>query len=118
MAYVIVFVVALVSGALVYWLTLRAGTLEPVEAAVDNGGGFLPEPPEASGGYSYASSYAGTVQDGRTYVPISVDRRSWQTRTVGVLGLLIAVTLAAALLAFSLFQGGSMIAKLLNDYAS
>ena len=58
------------------------------------------------------------MHDGRTYVPISVDRRSWQTRTVGVLGLVIAVTLAAALLAFSLFQGGSMIAKLLNDYAS
>ena len=71
-----------------------------------------------AGGYSYASSYATSVQDGRTFVPIVVDRRSWQTRTVGVLGLLIAVTLAAALLAFSLYQGGSLVAKLINDYAS
>ena len=51
-------------------------------------------------------------------MPIGVDRRSWQTRTVGVLGLLISVTLAAALLAFSLYQCGSLIARLINDYAS
>jgi hypothetical protein len=118
MAYMIVFLAALVSGALVYWLTLRAGRAEPIDAAVEGGGGFLPEPPGEAGGYSYASSYATSVQDGRTYVPIGVDRRSWQTRTVGVLGLLIAVTLAAALLAFSLYQGGSLVAKLINDYAS
>jgi hypothetical protein len=118
MAYVIVFAAALVTGALVYWLTLRAGRGEPVDAAVEGGGGFLPEPPEAAGGYSYATSYAAPVQDGRTYVPVGMDRRSWQTRTVGVLGLLIAVTLAAALLAFSLYQGGSLVANLINDYAS
>ncbi len=118
MAYVIVFLAALVTGALVYWLTLRAGRLEPADFSIEGGGGFLPEPPDASGGYSYASSYSASVQDGRTYVPIGVDRRSWQTRTVGVLGLLIAVTLAAAILAFSLYQGGSLVARLINDYAS
>jgi hypothetical protein len=118
MAYMIVFLVALVSGALAYWLTLRAGRAEPAAVAADGGSGFLPDPPEEAGGYSYASSYATSVQDGRTYVPIAVERRSWQTRTVGVLGLLIAVTLAAALLAFSLYQGGSLVAKLINDYAS
>ena len=117
MAYMIVFLAALVSGALVYWLTLRAGREEPAAAAADGGSGFLPDPPE-DGGYSYASSYATSMQDGRTFVPVSVDRRSWQTRMVGVLGLLIAVTLAAALLAFSLYQGGSLVAKLINDYAS
>ena len=119
MAYVIVFLAALVTGALVYWLTLRAGRLEPVDASAEGGGGFLPDPPDAAGGYSYATTYASTTQqDGRTFVPIGMDRRSWQTRTVGVLGLLIAVTLAAALLAFSLYQGGSVVARLLNDYAS
>ena len=58
------------------------------------------------------------MADGRTYVPVGVDRRSWQTRTVGVLGLLIAITLAAALLAFSLYQGGSLVARLISNYAS
>jgi hypothetical protein len=118
MAYMIVFLVALVSGALVYWLTLRAGRVEPAATATEEGSGFLPDPPPEGGGYSYASSFATSVQDGRTFVPVGVDRRSWQTRTVGVLGLLIAVTLAAALLAFSLYQGGSLVAKLINDYAS
>ncbi len=117
MAYVIVFFAALVSGALVYWLTLRAGRVEPYDASVERGGGFMPEPPEP-GGYSYATSYAASMEDGRTYVPVATDRRSWQTRTVGVLGLLIAVTLAAALLAFSLYQGGSLVARLISDYAS
>jgi len=118
MAYMIVFLAAPVSGALVYWRTLRAGRAESAAAAVEGGSGFLPDPPPESGGYSYASNYATSAQDGRTFVPIVVDRRSWQTRTVGVLGLLIAVTLAAALLAFSIYQGGSLVAKLINDYAS
>ena len=119
MAYVIVFLVALLAGASVYWLTLRAGRAEPIDAAIEGGGGgFLPDPPDTSGGYSYASSYAASLQERRTYVPVGADRRSWQTRAVGVLGLLIAVTLAAALLAFSLYQVGSLVAKLVNDYAS
>lgn len=121
MTYVMVFVVALVSGALVYWLTLRAGRAEPFDLPIDSGGGFLPEAPTSPGGYSYATSYAASVgseTDPRTYLPISVDRRSWQTRTVGVLGLVIAVTLAAALLAFSLYQAGSMVVRLITDFAS
>ena len=77
MAYMIVFLAALVSGALVYWLTLRAGRVEPAEAATDGGGGFLPDPPPEAGGYSYASSYATSAQDGRTFVP---DRRSTGAR--------------------------------------
>jgi hypothetical protein len=113
MAYVTVFFVALLSGAVVYWLTLRAGRTEPFDLSLESGG-FLSGSPESSGGYHYATS----VADGGTYVPIGPDRRSWQTRTIGVLGLLIAITLAAALLAFSLYQGGSLVARLITDYAS
>ena len=122
MAYVIVLIAALVSGALVYWLTLRAGWAEPAAMSADAGSGFypeaLPEAPMEEGGYRYATSFATSVADGRTYVPVGVDRRSWQTRAVGVLGLLIAITLAAALLAFSLYQGGSLVARLISNYAS
>jgi hypothetical protein len=118
MAYVIVLFVALVAGALVYWLTLRAGGNESTSASAEGGGGFLPEAPIEEGGYRYATSFAASVADGRTYVPVSADRRSWQTRTIGVLGLVIAITLAAALLAFSLYQGGSLVARLISNYAS
>ncbi len=103
MAYVTVFAVALATGALVFWLTLRAGGSE-ARASTD-GDGFLPEP-------------AGTHAVDGVYVPVTSDRRSWQTRTVGVLGLLIAITLAAALLAFSLYEVGSMLARLLTKAAS
>jgi hypothetical protein len=118
MAYVIVFIAALVAGALVYWLTLRASGAEPAAVAADGGGGFLPEPPIEEGGYQYATSFSRSIVDGRIYVPVGVDRRSWQTRTVGVLGLLIAITLAAALLALSLYQAGSLVARIISDYAS
>lgn len=118
MAYVIVLIVALVVGALVYWLTLHAGWAEPAATSAEGGGGFLPEAPTEEGGYHYATSFANTATDSKTYVPVGVDRRSWQTRTVGVLGLLIAITLAAALLAFSLYQGGSLVARLISNYAS
>jgi hypothetical protein len=104
MAYVLVFTVALATGALVFWLTLRAGR---DAVTVPDGDGFLAEQP--AGG-----SYAG---DG-TYVPVASDRRSWQTRAAGALGLLIAITLAAALLAFALYQAGSAIADLLSKAAS
>ena len=116
MAYVIVFFAALVSGALVYWLTLRAGRLDHWTPRPKRGGGFLRlqslpaatamRPPRPVG------------EDAQALVRVAADGRSWQTRTVRVLGPLIAVTLAAALLAFSLYQGGSLVAKLISDYAS
>jgi len=107
MAYVIVFAAALVTGALVFWLTLRAGRADFADA--NDGDGFLPE---ALAGPAGSGAGAGT------YVPLGADRRSWQIRTVGVLGLLIAITFAAALLALTLYQAGTAIAKMINDYAS
>ena len=104
MAYVMVFAVALATGALVFWLTLRAGR-DAVTAS--DGDGFLSQPPGS-----------GTYPDDRAYVPVGSDSRSWQTRAAGALGLLIAITLAAALLAFALYQAGSTIANLLSKAAS
>ena len=106
MAYVIVFLAALAAGALTYWLTLRSPGTETATLTND-GDGFLPIPPPT----------AAPAADG-AYVPLGSDRRSWQTRVVGVLGLAIAVTLAAAVLAFSVYQGGAIVARLINDYAT
>ncbi len=108
MAYMIVFLAALAAGALTYWLTLRSPGTEPANLTND-GDGFLP---------ASAPSAMTTSEGGGSYVPLGTDRRSWQTRVAGLLGLTIAVTLAAALLAFSLYQGGAMIARLISDYAS
>jgi len=95
MAYVLVLTVALATGALVFWLTLRAGRANLAD--VEYGDGFLPEA---------LAGPAGSPGTG-AYVPLGADRPSWQTRTVGVLGLLIAISLAAALLAPALDPAGS-----------
>jgi hypothetical protein len=114
MAYITVFFVALLSGALVYWLTLRAGKTEAFDLSIDAGGGFLPAAPETPGGYSYATS----VAEAGPAIPVDTDAGSWHTRTIGLVGLLIAIVLASALLAFSLYQGGSLVARMIADYAS
>ena len=106
MAYVMVLFAALVSGALVFWLTLRAGRSD--EDGGNGRGGSLPD-------LSSGAPYPG---DADVYVPVGSDQPSWQTRVIGVLGLLIAITLAAAVLAFSLYQVGSVLAKLLSKAAS
>jgi hypothetical protein len=107
-AYVIVLLAALAAGVLAYWLTLRSPGTEP--AVPNDGDGFLPR------AQSTAASPVAVPGDG-AYLPLGPDRRSWQTRVAGLLGLVIAVTLAAALLAFSLYQTGSLIARLVADYA-
>ena len=63
MAYLLVFIAALVSGVLVFWLTLRAGTTDAGET--NDGDGFLPE---LSSDPTYAAGAA-------TYVPVGSDRR-------------------------------------------
>lgn len=112
MVYALVFALSLAVGGLVYWLTLRAGSTL-TEPPLD-GDGFLPEPPMSAGSLHDMPP----PPDGTAYVAIGRDRRSWQTRVVGALGLIILVSLAAAVLAFTLFQAGSMVARLLSSYAS
>jgi hypothetical protein len=107
MVYFYVLVTAFAAGGLVYWLTLRAGS--EAQPAPADGDGFLPEPPSAT---------ETRAADQGLYVPITSDRRSWQTRLIGLVGLLILVSLAAVALAFSLFQLGSTVARVLADYAS
>jgi hypothetical protein len=109
MVYGYIFLAALAAGLLVFWLTLRSSPEEPAPAPLD-GDGFLPPQPPAPGAPAPAT-------DG-IYVPIVADRRSWQTRVAGFLGLVILVSLAAAGLAFGLYQAGSWLARLLADYAS
>ena len=104
--YLYVFLAAAAIGGLVYWLTLRS----PADTAPADGDGFLPAPPPES---------AVAVPDvGPGPLPISWERPSWQGRLAGVLGLVIMVSLAAVALAFTVFEAGSLVARLIADYAS
>lgn len=109
MVYGYIFLAAVATGLLVFWLTLRSIPDEPTSTSID-GDGFLPPRPPPPGTPS-------PVPDG-LYVPLVADRRSWQTRVAGFLGLVILVSLAAAGLAFGLYQAGAWFARLLSDYAS
>jgi hypothetical protein len=45
-------------------------------------------------------------------------RRSWQDRLIGSLGLVVAVTIAAATLAFAVYLAGSTVISLLEKAAT
>jgi hypothetical protein len=105
MVYVYVFLGALATGGLVFWLTLRATPAEPGAAPTD-GDGLLP-----------GAAPGATPAEG-VYVPITRDRRSWQTRLAGFLGIVILVAFASAMLAFGLYQAGAFVARVLSNYAS
>jgi hypothetical protein len=49
---------------------------------------------------------------------ISHDRLTWHDRMIGTFGLIVAVTVAAAALAFGLYLAGSAIIRLLEAAAS
>ena len=104
MGYAIVVVVAAAVGVAVYMVTVRrdrdrdrskgwtasvgAGRAEPV------GAGAAPSP-------------------GMVYVPVSVARRTWQTRLVGFLALLALMIASATVLAYSLVRLGAALFRLL-----
>jgi hypothetical protein len=101
--YVLVFLAALLVGAVVYGLSVRqeqdadpAAARTPVEAPA--------APPAAPAG--------------STYVPLAPATTSWEHRVTGMLGILVTVTLAGALLAFVTYLGGSMLFEAISDAAT
>ncbi len=113
MGYVLVLVLAVGVGAAVYQISMRWGPgappdveewrgTEPASGALTSGSGStLPGPP-----------------DGGSYIPVSPGRPSWQSRLGGVMGLVLAVTVAAVVLALTLYELGSFISRLLSSAAN
>lgn len=123
MGYVIVLLLAAIAGGLVYWASMRfAGDADP------SGGGATspsewgaaeterapadareadgdPEPPNAG-------------LPGTAYIPVVSSRGSWQGRLSGVMGLVIAVVVAAATIALFLYEAGHIVSKMLSGATS
>jgi hypothetical protein len=106
MEYALVFLSALLVGAIVYWVTLRQEQRPPAEE-VDYtvpAEGAPPPPPSSSG---------------TLYVPlIPAAATTWETRVSGVVGIVVIVALSAAVLALALYLGGAFIVGLFGDAAT
>jgi len=100
--YVLVFLAALFVGAVVYVLSLR----------VEEQGPDRPTDPQP------ATPPAPAAPPGAVYVPLSPATTTWEHRVTGMLGLLVTVTLAGALLAFVAYAGGSMLFRAISEAAS
>ena len=117
LSYVLVLLIAGGVGWSVYWLTMRYAEAHQPEVPEDvrewtetsasaEDGGFTPE----SDGPMFPS--------GGAYVPVTQSRPSWQSRLSGLLGLAIAVTVAAISSAVALYSLGHLIARLLQSASS
>ena len=108
MEYALVFLAALLVGALVYWVTLRQEERRPTasddETEWTAAAEGAPPPPVST--------------PGTMYLPLMPAARSWETRVSGLVGILVLVTLSAAALAFVLYLGGSLVVGLFGDAAS
>jgi hypothetical protein len=117
LSYMLVLLIAAGVGWGVYWLTLRYAETHQPDVPEDvnewtetrpspDDGGFVPEPD--------VPMFPG----GGAYVPVTQGRPSWQSRLSGVLGLAIAVTVAAISAAFALYSLGHLVARLLQSASS
>lgn len=108
MEYLLVFLAALLVGAIVYWTTLRQEGRGPAAAADEQEWAASETPPPPA-----PVSTSSTV-----YVPLQPASRTWETRVSGLVGIVVLVTLSAATLAFVLYLGGSFVVELFGDAAT
>ncbi len=115
--------VLLIAGAVgvgVYVLTLRLGVRrEPeIPADVKEWQGGQPEvDPMTSAMIEPDETRAGLPGMG-AYLPVTASRPSWQSRIGGLMGLVIAVIVAAAAAAFGIYSLGHLVGRLLQHAAS
>jgi hypothetical protein len=122
LGYVIVVLLAAAAGGLVYWASMRfaGGSSEaPGDGSAIGVGGRADEDREIrapNGGDERGAPPK--APEGTAYIPVVPTRGSWQSRLGGIMGLVIAIVIAAAIVAFALYQGGHIISKLLTDAAN
>jgi hypothetical protein len=112
LGYAIVMVLAVAVGMLVYRISMSVGAttapadVEEWRATASGTNAPAAEPNIMVGG-----------PEGEHYIPVSAGRPSWHSRLGGAMGLLVAVTAAALILAFTLYETGSLIVRLLSSAA-
>jgi hypothetical protein len=121
LGYVIVLLLAALAGGLVYWTSMRYSG--GVGAPQGDGSSIRDDDGVDEGRESRPANGADTEgppapAPGTAYIPVVPTRGSWQSRLGGVMGLVIAIVIAAVTTAFVLYQAGHIITKLLTDAAN
>jgi len=78
-------------------------------------------PPADAGEWQGGTAGAGgppTAMQPGSYVPVTPSEPSWHSRMGGVMGLVIAVTIAALGIAFALYMVGQTIVHLIHSAGS
>jgi hypothetical protein len=110
MEYVLIPAASVGVGVLVYRLSVRVGgaSRSASAGAISDGFDDVPGGPASSG----TPAFPGTA-----YLPVSTSAPSWQTRLIGLIGLVLMVAAAGGLLAIAMYQVGALIARLLSHAA-
>ena len=121
LGYVIVMLLAVLAGGLVYWTSMRYSG--GADASGSDGSSFLAENGTDDDRESRPRDGAETEgrpasAPGTAYIPVLPTRGSWQSRLGGIMGLVIAIVIAAAATALVLYEAGHIISKLLTDAAN
>jgi len=108
----VVLALALAAGAAVYRLSLYL-TGERDASAASSSAGFLP-------GERLLPAATGTADlpPGYRYAVLAPGRRSWQTRVIGFLGIVVLVCLGAMVLALAVYEVSHLIRITLDGYVS
>jgi len=107
LGYVAVLLIAALVGVAVYLVVLRLGVR----------GGPPADVGEWEGGAGGSSAAPPAMQPG-SYVPVTPSEPSWHSRMGGVMGLVIAVTIAALGIAFALYLVGHALVHLIHSAGS
>lgn len=139
MRYVFVLVLSLVAGGAVYFLTLRTGERQqlaglgfgpPVPARTRSPEGVAPSLPEGEADQpgegpttmgdapvaDDTSAATARVATGYTYLRVATSGPSVRERLQGFVGLIVLISVSAALLALAAYQAGHLINETMKHF--
>lgn len=108
--YLVVALLAVAVGVGVYLVAMRFAPPpgDPERAPAGADAGFVPDD---AGGIA-AQGPPRDAPVGSSYIPVTPSRPSWQRRVVGLIGLLIAIVVGSAAVAFALYLLVQFITRL------
>ena len=105
----LVLALAVAAGVTAYHVSLRLSGEEP--GSDPAGEGFLAGSEMTSSGVMTAD-----LPPGYRYAVLAPGRRSWQTRLLGFIGIVLVISVGAGVLAISIYEIGHIVRVTLDSY--